>query len=113
MNPRVAQNDIEKANLEQYKEKIALIESEQAKLDKNRGEAKSLRVKRGKTSEETRRLKQLDIDATLKRMLLVFTRNEVMFAICARRQTSFKNALLSTDKGAFFIGAEGGVCYSG
>ena len=58
------QNDIEKNKLDQYKKKIALIESEQAKLDKNRSEAETLRFKKGRVPSETKRLRDLDAEAT-------------------------------------------------
>ena len=58
-----AQNDIEKNKLAQYKSKIDLIESEQAKLAEVRAEANELRFTKGRTPEETKRMKSLDFEA--------------------------------------------------
>ena len=60
----VAQNDIEKNKLKQYKEKIALIESEQKKLGEIREKANELRIKKGRTPSETKTLRDLDAEAT-------------------------------------------------
>ena len=60
----VAQNDIEKAKLAQYKAKIALIDSEHKKLNELRAEANNLRFTKGRTAEETKRMKALDFEAT-------------------------------------------------
>ena len=60
----VAQNEIEENKLKQYKEKISLIESEQAKLDKVKAEAYKLRFTKGRTPAETKRLRELDAEAT-------------------------------------------------
>ena len=60
----VAKNDIEKAKLAQYKEKIALIESEQAKLNNIKAEANNLRFTKGRTAEETKKMHDLDFMAT-------------------------------------------------
>lgn len=59
----VAQNDIEKNKLAQYKSKIDLIESEQAKLAEVKAEANALRFTKGRTPEETKRMKSLDFEA--------------------------------------------------
>ena len=61
----VAQNDIEKNKLKQYKSKIALIESEQAKLEKVKAEANELRFTKGRTQAETKRMRELDAEATM------------------------------------------------
>ena len=60
----VAQNDIEKKKLQQYKAKIALIESEQAKLSKIREEANTIRFTKGRTPAETKRMRDLDFEAS-------------------------------------------------
>lgn len=60
----VAQNDIEKAKLAQYKKKIALIESEQRKLNDLKARANSLRFTKGRTSAETNQMRDLDFEAT-------------------------------------------------
>ena len=58
-----AQNDIERNKLAQYKSKIDLIESEQAKLAEVRAKANELRRTKGKTPEETKEMKALDFEA--------------------------------------------------
>ena len=58
-----AQNDIERNKITQYKEKIALIESEQAKLAEVRAKANELRFTKGRTAEETKQMKALDFEA--------------------------------------------------
>lgn len=60
----VAQNDIEKKKLDEYKAKIALIESEQKKLGEIRAKANELRFTKGRTSAETKQMKDLDFEAT-------------------------------------------------
>ena len=60
----VAQNSIERTKLEQYKNKIAIIERAQAKLAEIRAEAQALRFKKGRTEAETRQLRVLDAEAT-------------------------------------------------
>ena len=60
----VAQNDIEKNKLKQYKDKIALIESEQAKLAEIREKANKLRFTKGRTPGETKTMRDLDAEAT-------------------------------------------------
>ena len=59
----VAQNDIEKAKLAQYKDKITLIESEQAKLAEIRAKANAIRFTKGRTSAETKQMRDLDFEA--------------------------------------------------
>ena len=59
----VAENDIEKSKLKQYKEKIALIESEQKKLSEIRAKAKELRFTKGRTPSETKQMRDLDFEA--------------------------------------------------
>lgn len=58
-----AQNDIEKNKLAQYKSKIELIESEQAKLAEVRAKANELRFTKGRTPDETKQMKALDFEA--------------------------------------------------
>ena len=58
-----AQNDIEKTKLAQYKSKIELIESEYAKLSEIKKQANDLRFTKGRTADETKRLKALDFEA--------------------------------------------------
>ena len=59
----VAQNDIERNKLAQYKAKLALIESEQAKLSEIRRQANELRFTKGRTADETKRMRELDFEA--------------------------------------------------
>ncbi len=61
----VAQNDIERNKLKQYKEKIALIESEQAKLNEIKAKANELRFTKGRTPAETKTMRDLDFEANL------------------------------------------------
>lgn len=60
----VAQNDIERNKLAQYKAKIALIEKEQAKLAEIRAKAQELRFTKGRSSAETKQVRDLDFEAT-------------------------------------------------
>ena len=57
------QNDIERNKLAQYKKKIALIESEQAKLAEIREKANALRFTKGRTPAETKTMRALDFEA--------------------------------------------------
>lgn len=57
------QNDIERNKLAQYKQKIALIESEQAKLAEIREKANALRFTKGRTPAETKEMRDLDFEA--------------------------------------------------
>ena len=59
-----AQNDIEKSKLQLYKDKIALIESEQKKLNEIREKANKLRFTKGRTPGETKQMRDLDAEAT-------------------------------------------------
>ena len=66
-------NEIEQKKLEQYKQKVATIDAEQAKLNANRAEAQELRFKKGRTPEETQKLKTLDAEATaLKNRITIY-----------------------------------------
>ena len=58
-----AQNDIERNKIAQYKEKISLIESEQAKLAEVREKANEIRFTKGRTPDETKQMKALDFEA--------------------------------------------------
>ena len=60
----VAQNDIEKNKLNQYKEKIALIESAQAKLSEIKEKANELRFTKGRSATETKQMRDLEAEAT-------------------------------------------------
>ena len=60
----VAQNDIEKSKLALYKNKIALIESEQKKLAEIKAKANELRFTKGRTPGETKTMRDLDAEAT-------------------------------------------------
>jgi hypothetical protein len=60
----VAQNDIERQKLAEYKAKIAQVEAEQKKLTEIRAEANELRFTKGRTAEETKRMRELDAEAT-------------------------------------------------
>ena len=57
----VAQNDIEKNKLKQYKEKIGLIEAEQAKLGELKAKIRELSFAKG--ARDTEAIKQLQFDA--------------------------------------------------
>jgi hypothetical protein len=59
----IAQNDVEKNKLKQYKDKIALIESEQKKLNEIRERANKLRFTKGRTPDETKQMRDLDFEA--------------------------------------------------
>ena len=59
----ITENDIEKNKLAQYKDKIALIESEQKKLAEIRAKANELRFTKGRTPDETKQMKSLDFEA--------------------------------------------------
>ena len=58
-----AQNDIEKTKLAQYKGKIELIEAEYAKLSEIKKQANDLRFTKGRTADETKKMKALDFEA--------------------------------------------------
>ena len=58
-----AQNDIEKNKLALYKSKIDLIEAEQAKLAEVKAKANELRFTKGRTPDETKKMKALDFEA--------------------------------------------------
>ena len=64
----VAQNDIEKNKLKQYKNKIALIESEQAKLNELRAKIKELSFAKGRRDAEQIRKLQYEANQTANRI---------------------------------------------
>jgi hypothetical protein len=64
----VAQNDIERRKLEEYKSKIALIESEQAKLAEIRAKIKELSFAKGKRDTEAIKSLQFDANQTANRI---------------------------------------------
>ena len=59
----VAQNDIEKKRLEEYKDKLNTIYEAEKQLADIRKEANALRFKKGRTAAETQKLKSLDEEA--------------------------------------------------
>ena len=59
----VAQNDIEKKRLEEYKDKLNTIYEAEKQLADIRKEANALRFKKGRTASETQKLKSLDEEA--------------------------------------------------
>ena len=59
----VAQHEVEKKRLEEYKGRIALLEAEQKKLGEIRAKANELRFKKGRTAEETQQLREFDAEA--------------------------------------------------
>lgn len=63
-----AQNDIERNKLAQYKEKISLIESEQAKLAEVRSKIKELSFAKGKRDTETIKNLQFEANQTANRI---------------------------------------------
>ena len=64
----VAQNDIERNKLNEYKSKIALIESEQAKLAELRGKIKELSFAKGKRDVDTIKSLQFEANQTANRI---------------------------------------------
>ena len=64
----VAQNDIERRKLEEYKSKIALIESEQAKLAEIRAKIKELSFAKGRRDTEAIKSLQFDANQTANRI---------------------------------------------
>ena len=88
----VAQNDIEKNKLAQYKEKIALIEAEHEKLSKLRAEIKELSFAKGK--RDTARINELQFQAnqtanrinTFDRQLLNLESTEALKGVLEREK---------------------------
>lgn len=95
----VAQNDIERNKLKEYKAKIALIESEQAKLAKTRERIKELSFAKGK--RDTEAIKQLQFEAnqaasrinTYDRQLLNLESTKALKGVLEReKQMAYKKA---------------------
>ena len=59
----VAQEGDERNTLRNYKTNLRMLEAEQAKLADVKGKANEIRFKKGRTDEETKKLKGLDIEA--------------------------------------------------
>ena len=94
-----AQNDIEKNKLAQYKEKISLIESEQAKLSELRAEIKELSFAKG--PRDTEAIKKLQFEAnqaanrvnTYDRQLLNLESTAALKGVLEReKQKAYKKA---------------------
>ena len=94
-----AQNDIEKNKLAQYKEKISLIESEQAKLSEIRAKIKELSFAKG--ARDTEAIKKLKFEAnqtanrinTYDRQLLNLESTKALKDVLEReKQMAFKRA---------------------
>ena len=104
----VAQNDIEKTKLTQYKEKIALIESEQAKLNNIKAEANSLRFTKGRTAAETKKMRDLDFEAnqtanrinTYDKQLLNLESTKALKNVLEREKTILRKRLEKQGKEA-------------
>lgn len=97
----VAQNDIERAKLAQYKGKIALIEEEQAKLAEVKKKANDIRFTKGRTAAETKKMKDLDFEAnqianrinTYDRQLLNLESTTVLKGVLEReKKLAYKKA---------------------
>ena len=95
------QNDIERNKLAQYKSKLAHVESEQAKLADVRQQAHDLRFKKGRTEEETKKLRGLDFEAnqianrinTYDRQLFALEATAALKGVLEReKQMSYKRA---------------------
>jgi predicted nucleotidyltransferase len=97
----VAQNDIEQAKLAQYKAKIALIESEHKKLNELKTEANKLRFTKGRTAEETKRMKALDFEAnqvanrinTYDKQLLNLESTKALKSVLEREKANLRKRL--------------------
>ena len=95
----VAQNDIERAKLEQYKRKIALIEEEQAKLAETKAKIKELSFAKGR--RDTEAIKKLQFEAnqsanrinTYDRQLLTLESTAALKGVIEReKQLAYKKA---------------------
>ena len=95
----VAQNDIERNKLKQYKDKIALIESEQAKLAELKGKIKELSFAKGR--RDTEAIKSLQFEAnqaasrinTYDRQLLTLESTAALKGVLDReKQMAYKKA---------------------
>jgi site-specific DNA-cytosine methylase len=97
----VAQNDIERNKLNEYKSKIALIESEQKKLAEVTDKANEIRFTKGRTAEETKKMKSLEFEAkqianrinTYDRQLLNLEATSALKAVLEReKKKAYKRA---------------------
>jgi hypothetical protein len=102
----VAQNEIEKNKLKQYKEKIALIESEQAKLSEIRAKANELRFTKGRTPSETKQMRALDFEAmqianrisTYDKQLLSLETTTALKGVLEREKAMLRKRLAKKNK---------------
>ena len=97
----VAQDDIERRKLEEYKSKIALIESEQAKLAELKSKIKELSFPEKGTRRDTETLKKLQFEAnqsanrinTYDRQLLTLESTKALKGVLNReKQMAYKRA---------------------
>ena len=104
----VAQNDIEKNKLNEYKKKISLIESEQKKLNDLKAEANNLRFTKGRTAEETKKMHDLDFEAnqtanrinTYDKQLLNLESTKALKNVLEREKTNLRKRLEKQGKEA-------------
>ena len=104
----VAQNDIEKAKLAQYKSKIALIESEQKKLNDLKAKANAIRFTKGRTSAETKQMHDLEFEAnqtanrinTYDKQLLNLESTKALKNVLEREKTILRKRLEQKGKEA-------------
>ena len=95
----VAQNDIEKTKLTQYKEKIALIEAEQKKLSETRAKIKELSFAKG--ARDTEAIKKLQFDAnqmanrinTYDKQLLSLESTKALKGVLEREKATLRKKL--------------------
>ena len=100
----VAQNDIEKTKLTQYKEKIALIESEQKKLEATRAKIKELSFAKG--ARDTEAIKKLQFDAnqmanrinTYDKQLLSLESTKALKGVLEREKATLRKKLEQKNK---------------
>ena len=101
-----AQNDIEKSKLQLYKDKIALIESEQKKLNEIREKANKLRFTKGRTPGETKQMRDLDAEATqlanrintYDKQLLNLESTKALKGVLEREKTLLRKRLKQQEK---------------
>lgn len=104
----IAESDIEKNKLTQYKQKIALIESEQAKLAEIREKANELRFTKGRTPTETKQMRDLDFEAnqianrinTYDKQLMNLESTAVLKGVLEREKTMLRKRLEQKGKEA-------------
>lgn len=102
----VAQNDVEKNKLAQYKKKIALIESEQAKLNEIKAKANELRFTKGRTAEETRTMRNLEFEAnqianrinTYDKQLMSLESTAALKGVLEREKTMLRKRLAQKER---------------